>query len=89
MIKLKNDKSIITPECFKDNEGMLKYLPNWTIFSAVMTLRSPSLPKMSNSKLSTFEIIVMFFMKVRLNLYEGDIGYRFNVHRSTVPRAFH
>ncbi len=44
---------------------------------------------MPNSKLSPFEIIVMFFMRIRLNLVEEDIGYRFGVHQSTVSRNFY
>ena len=31
----------------------------------------------------------MFFMKIRLNLFDEDIGYRFGVHPSTVSRKFH
>ena len=44
---------------------------------------------MPNSKFSPFEIIVMFFMRIRLNLMEEDIGYRFGVHQSTVSRNFY
>ena len=44
-----------------------------------MTLVSPSLPKMPNSK----------FMRIRLNLYEEDIAYQFDVHRTTVSRCFY
>ena len=31
----------------------------------------------------------MFFLKIRLNLLDDDIGYRFGVHPSTVSRHFH
>ena len=31
----------------------------------------------------------MFLMKVRLNLFDDDIGFRFGVHSSTVLRKFH
>jgi len=31
----------------------------------------------------------MFFLKLRLNLFDEDIGYRFGVHPSTVSRNFH
>ncbi len=34
-------------------------------------------------------MLIMFFMKLRLNLFEEDIGYRFGVHPSTVSRNFH
>ena len=41
-----------------------------------MTLVSPSLPKMPNSKLNTFEMLAIFFMRIRLNLYKEDIAIR-------------
>ena len=31
----------------------------------------------------------MFLMKIRLNLFDEDIAYRFGVHRTTVSRNFH
>jgi len=74
------------------NDDVVKFytgLPNWTIFNAVLTLVSPSLPVTPLSKVTTFQMVVMFFMKIRLNLYDEDIGYRFSVHRSTVSRTFH
>ena len=40
-------------------------------------------------KLSKFQILVMFFLKIRLNLYDEDIAYRFGIHVSTVSRNFH
>ena len=71
---------------------VLKYytgLPNRTVFNAVMTLILPSLTSTSNSKLSTFEMVVLFFMRIRLNLHEEDIGYRFGIHHTTVSQCFH
>ena len=87
---LKCTKSTITPEVYMNNPELLKFytgLPNWTYFDAVMTLVSPSLPKMPNSKLNTFEMLAIFF--IRLNLYEEDITYRFDVHHTTVSRCFY
>ena len=84
-------KFYITPEAFMNNSELFNFytgLLNWTIFNTVMTLASPSLPKMPNSKLSTFEMLALFFMRVKLYLYEEDIGYRFEVHRTTVSRCF-
>ena len=50
--------AIITPECFKDND---KGLPNWTIFSALMTLISLSLPKMPRQRNITEDSFRHFF----------------------------
>ena len=71
---------------------MLKFhtgLTNWTIFNAIMILVSSSLLQLPNSKLSTFDMVAIFFLRIRLNLYEEDIGYRFQFHRTTVSRCFH
>ena len=74
-----------------ENDDIVKFhtgLPNCTIFNAVLTLVSPSLPVTSLSKVTTFQMVVMFFMKIWLNLYEEDIVYQFGVHRTTVSRIF-
>ena len=34
-------------------------------------------------------MLIMFFLKLRLNLFDEDIAYRFRVHPSTVSRNFH
>jgi len=92
ILQLKSNISSISRELFMRNDDVVKFytgLPNWTIFNAVLTLVSPSLPVTPLSKVTTFQMVVMFFMKIRLNLYDEDIGYRFSVHRSTVSRTFH
>ena len=92
-VKLRSQvTTAFTPQLFEDNKNILQFytgLPNWTVFKAVLDLVVASLPRMPNSKLSPFEIIVMFFMKIRLYLVEEDIGYRFGVHQTTVSRNFH
>lgn len=40
-------------------------------------------------KLSKFDQIMIFFLKIRLNLFDEDIAYRFDVSISTVSRKFH
>ena len=89
---LKCTKATITPEVYVNNPEILKFytgLPNWTIFYAVMALVSPSPPKMPNSQLNTIEMLAIFFMRIRLNVYEEDIAYRFDVHRTTVSQCFY
>ena len=34
-------------------------------------------------------MLMMFFLKVRLNFDKEEIGYRFGVHKSTASRYFH
>ena len=49
-----------------------------------MSSSLPESPKVS--KMSTF---LMFFLKLRLGLFDEDIGFHFGVHPSTVLRNFH
>ena len=47
-------------------------------------------PCLSDSiKLSKFDRVLLFFLKIRLNLMDEDLAFRFGVHRSTVSRNFH
>ena len=50
-------------------------------FVASGLLDSPHLTKML--------MLIMFFLKVRLNLFDEDIAHQFRVHPSTVSRNFH
>ncbi len=40
-------------------------------------------------KLSAFDMVLMVLLKLRLNLADEDIAFRFGVHRSSVSRNFH
>ena len=82
----------VSPELLEGNPDMLKFytgLPNWSIFTALLTLIAPALHEIPQNKLSLFQMVVMFLMKIRLNLFDEDIAYRFSVHRTTVSRNFH
>ena len=57
------------------------------LFSAFYELVSPYLAK--RTKLPKLALIMMFFMKLRLNLFDEDIAHRFEVHPTTVSRNFH
>ena len=41
------------------------------------------------TKLPRLALIIMFFMKLQLNLFDEDIAHRFGVHPATVSRNFH
>ena len=52
--------------------------PEWCIFNALLNLLSPSV------KLSKYQMVLMFLMKLRLSLFNEDLAIRFEVHTSTV-----
>ena len=47
----------------------------------------PSLP--DGSKLSKFDMVLLFLMKIRLNVMDEDLAFRFGVHQTTISRNFH
>ena len=57
------------------------------LFSAFYDLVSPYLSM--RTKLPKLSLVIMFFMKLRLNLFDEDIGHRFGVHLTTISRNFH
>ena len=49
-------------------------------------LVAPALPE--SIKLTKMSMVIMFFLKIRLGLFDEDIADRFGVHPSTVSRNF-
>ena len=62
-------------------------IPEWCVFNALLSLLLPYLSE--SSKVPKISLLIMFLMKIRLNLFDEDIGYRFGVHLSTLSRNFH
>ena len=62
-------------------------IAEWCVFKALFDLVSSALH--DNTRLSKMSILIMFFMKLRLNLMDEDLAFRFGVHCSTVSRYFH
>ncbi len=59
----------------------------WCVFEGLYDIVKSSLTE--SNKLTKMAMMLMFFLKIRLNLYDEDIADRFNVHPSTVSRNFH
>lgn len=57
------------------------------VFKSLLDLVSSALP--DSIKLTKLSMVMMFFLKMRLNLFDEDIAERFGVHKSTVSRNFH
>ncbi|XP_072047344.1 uncharacterized protein [Amphiura filiformis] len=77
--------------CMKDSDERVKYytgLPNFLVLSAVFDLIAPYLKKTHRSLLTKFQQMMLVLMRIRLNLSEQDLAYRFNVSQSTVSRIF-
>lgn len=64
-------------------------LPNYFVFETVMWLLAPHMDAMKNVKLSKFQQLLLTLMRLRLDLRNQDLAYRFGVKVSTVVRTVH
>ena len=84
-------KQSLNEEFFEDNNAKVKYytgLPTFTTLMAIFTFVSTSLEDNSRTVLSHFQQFLSVLMKLRLNLGDQDLGYRFGVNQSTISRYF-
>ena len=80
------------PENFQDDDKEVKYytgLPNYSILNALYEYLTEDLKLpyvITSAKKSVFEQFVMVLMKLRLNLGDQDLAYRFQITQPTVSR---
>ena len=82
-------KSYPTEENLKADQKLLTFYTGLTsaiIFNSLFQLVSFSVPHAPNSKLSNIECFILTLMKLRLNLSNYDLGFRFSVCETTVGR---
>ncbi|XP_072021067.1 uncharacterized protein [Amphiura filiformis] len=83
----------LTEEALRDDSEKLVYytgLPSWITLMTVFNLISPYLPEIiANCKLTPFEQMMVFLMKITHNFGHLDLAYRFHVSTSTVSRTYH
>lgn len=80
----------ITTAFIEDSDVRTKFytsLPTYMIFTILFDLLSPLMKK--SIKLSLKDELLLCLMKLRLNLTNEDLAYRFGVAKSTVSRIFH
>ena len=63
-------------------------LPNFPILMALFNFLAPCVENGNRSVLSSFQQMMVVLMKLRFNLGNQDIGFRFGVNQSTVSRCF-
>lgn len=82
----------LTEEGFKNySPQKIKYftgLPSFSTFMALFNFIAPSVGDNSQSTLPLFQQFLMVLMKLRLNLGDQYLAYRFGVHNSTISRYF-
>ena len=82
---------MLTEEAFEKNDQKVCFytgLPTWDILQKLLKYIEPCFATTSRSLLSPFQQLLLTLMRLRLNLSGVDLGFRFNIHRSTVSRIF-
>lgn len=82
---------IIDVDFFKGDNKKTRFYTGfntWNLLNNFYTLVKDYLPNHFNAKLSQFQILVMTLMKLRLNFNFTDLGYRFQVDRTTISKNF-
>lgn len=89
--KKPNTQSYPTQEDLKNDGKLLTFytgLTSMTVFLAVFKFVSSVILHGANNKLTHFECFMLTLMKLRLNLSNYDLAFRFAVSESTVGRVF-
>ena len=63
-------------------------LPSFKILMVLFNYLSVVLPRSANTILTPFQEFVLALMRLRLNLTLNDLGYRFNVSKTTASTVF-
>ncbi|XP_049520628.1 uncharacterized protein LOC125944308 [Dermacentor silvarum] len=63
-------------------------MASFTMLLAVFKLLEPFIAHGVNNSLTKFQEFFLFLMKIKLNLQNADLAFRFNVSESTVSRIF-
>ena len=79
----------LTEENLQMDDTKVKFytsLPSFCILKIIFEFISPYIKEHHRSSLSNFQQFLMVLMKLRLNLYDQDLAYRFGVVQSTVSK---
>jgi hypothetical protein len=85
------ERQSYSEESMKNDSDKLNFytgLPSWMTFMALFNLVSSYLPSTGRCKLSAYSQVMLFLIKIRLNLANKDIGFRFNIHHATVSKIY-
>lgn len=91
LLKSQCDRVAMTKEHLRDDDKKVKFytgLPSYTVLLAVFNLIAPRITDHQRHTITKFQQFMMVLVKLRLNLTEVDLGYRFGIDQSTVSRLF-
>lgn len=86
------EKMSLSESSLRNDAEKVKFytgLPNFFVLETVMWLLAPHMDAMKNAKLSKFQQLLLTLMRLRLDLRNQDLAYRFGVKVGTVTRTVH
>ncbi|KAM4560802.1 uncharacterized protein V3H82_014889 [Fundulus diaphanus] len=86
------EKMSLSESAFRNDAEKVRFytgLPNYFVLETVMWLLAPHMDGMKNVKLSKFQQLLLTLMRLRLDLRNQDLAYRFGVKAGTVARTVH
>ena len=86
-------KRVVSEQSLSEDDKMVKYytgLPSFDLLNAIYELVIADVPTnlFSGCSCSPLQQLLIVLMKLRLNLGDQDLAYRFGIHQSTVSRYF-
>ncbi|KAI7808568.1 uncharacterized protein LOC130555783 [Triplophysa rosa] len=86
------EKMSLNEASFRNDPEKVRFytgLPNYFVFETVMLLLVPHMKGDKNGKLSKFQQLLLTLMRLRLDLRNQDLAYRFGITVATVTRTVH
>lgn len=86
------EKMSLSESSLRNDAEKVKFytgLPNYFVLETVMWLLAPHMDGMKNVRLSKFQQLLLTLMRLRLDLRNQDLAYRFGVKVGTVTRTVH
>ncbi|KAM4559396.1 uncharacterized protein PAE49_013822 isoform 2-T2 [Odontesthes bonariensis] len=86
------EKMSLSENSLRNDAEKVKFytgLPNYFVLETVMWLLAPHMDGMKNVKLSKFQQLLLTLMRLRLDLRNQDLAYRFGAKVGTVTRTVH
>uniref|UniRef100_A0A3Q1EDX7 Uncharacterized LOC110961749 n=1 Tax=Acanthochromis polyacanthus TaxID=80966 RepID=A0A3Q1EDX7_9TELE len=86
------DRMSLSENSLRNDAEKVKFytgLPNYFVLETVMWLLAPHMDAVKNVKLSKFQQLLLTLMRLRLDLRNQDLAYRFGVKVGTVTRTVH
>lgn len=86
-----NEYLAMSEESLGTSEPKVAYytgMVSFTMLLAVFKLLEPFVAHGANNSFTKFQEFFLFLMKIKLNLQNADLAFRFNVSESAVSRIF-